>query len=842
MTDPCGCGDPAAVRTPAVIENRPGLSAIGYRSGRHADFLAALRAGLSRADRPALARLRTRESDDPTIALLDAWAVTCDVLSFYTERLANESYLRTATERVSLQELGTLVSYRLNPGVAAETVLAFSLERPPAPPPLDPPDPGVVPPAVPSAVELPVGMRVQSVPAPGELPQTFETVEPVEARPEWNALPVARTAPHLPVMGRRTAYLAGAGLGLSPGDAILFASDDLVNDRWDVRLLTEVEVDPVADRTRVAWVPGLGSFHPVNRPADAPSTFALRKRLAVFGHNAPTWKAMHESFRLGYRQQFDPVPTDGAEWPFFTAVGTSGSHVVVDVDGAHPAIVTGSWVVLSQDGDGFYRELYEVVGRAELSRAAYGVSGKVTRLTLAGEAHAFGSPREVTVLAVSEPLQVVEAPDSSDVEGLTIVVDGDATAMAPGRAVVLTGTTTSGVPQAQALTLDAVAAVPAVAASSGARTALTFTTTPEPAFARAGAVVLGNVARATQGETVSQILGSGDARTPFQAFPLTQGPLTHVPADNPRGGESTLEVRVDDVLWSERATTFTAGPADRVYVTRDEPDGSRTVVLGDGVRGARASTGSNNVRAVHRKGLGAGGNVRADQLSQALDRPLGFKGVTNPLPATGGVDPEVEAHARVSIPLPVRTLGRAVSLLDHADFALAFTGIGKALAAVLPLPGGRAVVVTVADGEGRPPPDSTLRRLERTLREQGDPGVRVHVRPAGSATFRLALKIAVDPLRESEVVLAAVEAALRARYDAAARDLGAPVHRSEVVAVAASVVGVVGVDLDRLYRAGAGSLQERLVADPAHVAAGQPVGCELLALSPSAFDWLTEQP
>ena len=116
------------------------------------------------------------------------------MLTFYTERLANESYLRTATERISLQELGKLIGYRLDPGVAAETSLAFSLERPPAPPPLDPPDPGVVPPAgARRASSSRSGLRVQSIPGPGEQPQTFETVEEIEARPEWNALPVART-------------------------------------------------------------------------------------------------------------------------------------------------------------------------------------------------------------------------------------------------------------------------------------------------------------------------------------------------------------------------------------------------------------------------------------------------------------------------------------------------------------------------------------------------------------------------------------------------------------------------------------------------------------------------
>ena len=53
------------------------------------------------------------------------------MLTFYQERIANESYLRTAVERVSLQEMGKLVGYRLRPGVAAETWLAFALETPP---------------------------------------------------------------------------------------------------------------------------------------------------------------------------------------------------------------------------------------------------------------------------------------------------------------------------------------------------------------------------------------------------------------------------------------------------------------------------------------------------------------------------------------------------------------------------------------------------------------------------------------------------------------------------------------------------------------------------------------
>ena len=45
------------------------------------------------------------------IALLDAWATVGDVLTFYQERIANEGYLRTATERRSVLELARLVGY-----------------------------------------------------------------------------------------------------------------------------------------------------------------------------------------------------------------------------------------------------------------------------------------------------------------------------------------------------------------------------------------------------------------------------------------------------------------------------------------------------------------------------------------------------------------------------------------------------------------------------------------------------------------------------------------------------------------------------------------------------------
>src|SRR5580765_2583943 len=101
----CGCCEGLAVETPVEINNRPGLSAIAYRAGTQTRFKASMIARLSQAGLAELSKLRTRDDDDFTIALLDAWATVCDVLSFYQERIANESYLLTATERASIINL-----------------------------------------------------------------------------------------------------------------------------------------------------------------------------------------------------------------------------------------------------------------------------------------------------------------------------------------------------------------------------------------------------------------------------------------------------------------------------------------------------------------------------------------------------------------------------------------------------------------------------------------------------------------------------------------------------------------------------------------------------------------
>ena len=117
----CGCCQGLTAFTPVKLSNRQGLTAIAYRVGTQPLFKRSMLAAVSSSAHSALRQLGTRDDDDFSIALLDAWAALADVLTFYQERIASESYLRTATERFSLLQLARLIGYELRPGVAGRT-------------------------------------------------------------------------------------------------------------------------------------------------------------------------------------------------------------------------------------------------------------------------------------------------------------------------------------------------------------------------------------------------------------------------------------------------------------------------------------------------------------------------------------------------------------------------------------------------------------------------------------------------------------------------------------------------------------------------------------------------
>ena len=970
LTEECCILDGPQSVVPQAIDNRPGLSAIAYRVGTHAGFREAMKARLSR--QAALGKLTTRKEDDFTVALLDAWAATADVLTFYQERYANESYLRTATERLSLQQLARLIGYELNPGVAAGACLAFRVDEPPALPPGSELGESIAQAyrqAMPQQIRIGSGTKVQSVPGQDELPQVFETVEPIDARAEWNELRPELCRDEIPGMGAKHVYLKGTATGLNPGDALLLIGQERETDpgseRWDFRRVDAVDPDPKADRTKVSWLEGLGwkRHYWTVRPAEKEfQVYALRQRVALFGHNAPDWRALPKDLKrefLGLEEGDPDRDSWGKNWPgfdlaslgtrkgllaeYFTDVNftalkfartdaqinfgaaamkipgsdilsarwsgwlkleSKGSYtfqiecdagsrahlwvksmLVIDVlpgqgntkksgtisldaecicdirletccssgissiklywsqntepvparffylpevqmDALYPAITPGNWLVLSIPE---YQEAYQVVAAAEDSRTDFLLTAKTTRLTLMGEnLHCFDKKlRETVVFARQECLARDPTPVSDDIFGNRVTLDRGIPELPPGRALIVSGKT----PGSQE-TMSEIAILDKCEPAAGGATTLLFTATLKRRYRRETVRIYANAARATHGETVTEVLGSGDGSRPFQRFTLSQPPLTRVSASTPSGSESTLEVRVNDVRWREVPSHFGSGPDDRTYTTRQDQDGKTVVHFGDGKTGARLPTGRENVRAAYRKGLGLEGNVGAGKLSVLMTRLLGVRDVTNPIRAAGAEDPESLRQARRNAPLTVLTMDRVVSLRDYEDFARAFAGIAKARADWFWTGVHRVVCITVAGPRGEAVASETYGNLLIGIGKAADPCASFRVLDFRPVTFMLKASLKTDPDYRADAVLGSVKSALAAHFSFDAREFGQAVSLAEAVKVIQSVPGVVAVDVDELKDSrGRSGLHEPLSAGGPTVGQGsEPAGAELLTL------------
>ncbi len=867
----CGCCTGTSVQTPQLEQNLPGLPAVAYRVGSWATFKESMLARLSSSDFPALTALKTRADDDFTIAFLDAASVVLDVLTFYQERLVNESYLRTAGQLRSLIELSRLIGYQPAPGVSAACYVAFSLKT----------APGQTPNPSTPAITIPQGTQLQSIPAQGAKPQTFETSADIPAKPDWNALPVQTGTAWVPQKEDTSVYLQGTATQLQPGDLILVVGNERKtlpsSENWDLREVTKVVADGLNNVTYVEWSEGLGTSS-VLPAQDHPLFFAMRQRASLFGYNALNPLMLPPATKTALAAYLN---TGQTEWAF----KAQAAGAIIDLDAIYNKITSGSWMALVRPDASISRSpagfiyLYQVSSITALSHSSYGVSSKITRAVVDTATDLSGyytATRDTSVLAQSEslvvPLQPLLYPlygsavDLQDLRpdlsqatviaitgkrqkvavqttGLIFAPDQDPTTVALDLGDILTitdaapllavspsawkngsGTLTLSVEDAtgRAGTVEAdlkdFALAPSVktdpqvsecalvleidsTSGSTAHTLITLTSALANCYERKTTSVNANVAMATNGQSVSEVMGSGSASTPNQTFTLKQSPVTYVQAATPTGRQSTLEVKVSGVGWTEVPTLYQQKPSASVFSTLNQFDTTTDVLFGDGVEGATLPTGQNNLQANYRIGSGTAGNVDAGTLTTLVDRPLGVSGVTNPQSATGGQDPQSIGDIRTNAPQTVLTLGRAVSIADYQSFASTFAGISKAYAIWIPSGPARGVYLTVAgvDGEALPDSNPTLGYLIGSLQAFGNPLIPVMAKSFLETLFGLSADLKYDPAYDQPTVLAQVQAALTNAYCFAARDFGQGVSIDEVASIIQAVPGVIAVNVKEIH-------------------------------------------
>lgn len=975
----CGCCEGTRKITPVSTANRPGLDQLSYRIGTHGAFFETMKARLSNmvVEAPGpdgqtletfwpLKYLTTRQTSDPAIALLDGWATVGDVLTFYQERIANEGYLRTATERRSILELAKLVGYKLRPGVASTAYLAYTLE-----------DTQVEP------VEIPVGSSSQSVPGPGEQPQTFETGEKLIARREWNNLQVRLQQPQAITLDNalfvEKIYVAGINTNLKTGDMLLLVFGDS-GEPSVIRTVasiatqfeqnrTEIKLQPLTPELAVS-VPVLmkliARLEALNPPAQSITAFVLNSQKALLAqvHHGvapspvewisgfllegissssfpPELNAALEEFENGIEEAFaslngktPPSVTNpakfvdsllkprvpqaasslqlnrslkatfqpGSDGPaqllvnivpelkdtfynawananlnpaqralkalyvmrlqtslfgatvpdqptFFNTDGTTNGveHVrgqirppgdwlpwplsqdeendVLFLDQAHEEILPSSYVMIQKPDVGSLtsRTVYKVTETQTLQRSAYGLNTKTTKLTLAApwwnadpvgqttitETNISVTLRRTLVYGQSEELTLVDEPLTGPIQVTKqnlsegIVLDGLYDTLTSGRWIILSGEradieSVSGVKGVELHMVSGLRQVEPVIPGDKIHTALLLATPTAYTYKRDTLTIYGNVVKATHGETTNEALGSGDGSQALQSFVLKQPPLTFVPAPTAAGVESTLHVYVNNVEWHEVDTLAGLDPKDRKFITKTDDAANTTIIFGNGTEGSRVPTGVLNVNSTYRKGIGKGGNVKADQISLLQTKPLGVKSVINPLRASGGADKEDRDTARENAPLAVMALDRLVSLQDYSDFTRTFAGIAKASARRLSDRRSQFIHLTIAGVDDIPidPVSDLYRNLREALRNLGDVSVGIKIDSRELIILVLSARIRLQPDYLWDPVALEVRNALFAKFGFRKRALGQPALLCEIIACIQAIEGVAYVDVD----------------------------------------------
>jgi hypothetical protein len=718
MTSACPCDEHGNVPT----DNPPGLERI---VARRDDWLSIRRALLERREgEAALADWSPGGTPDRALMIAEWWATLGEILEFYNDEIANEAFLGTAARRESVTRLIAILGYRPRPALAATATLAALV--------------GKVP------ITLPAGFAVESIPGPGQQPQTFELDADATLQPGGRTL--AQPAVRLASPQSGLILLEGSVRTLVTGDRLRLRTPS-----GDV-LLTVSSTTVEANQTRLFYT----------STSAIPATATARQcRLERVSQSLGVWTFVGSA-----------LVTNNLHLAALTRSVAAGDPVLLSAPGKTAFL---SRVTAVTDVIWFANAITDPAANP----GDKGLPVPHTRLTLETP-----PPADWTLAAVSVGVGWVgvaalrDQPPAAWTGTPTTLAAIDPPTFAAQTAwpVLIAETDSNGVP----------------AALSASANAAEASATVNPAYLpglslRSPLEILGNLIPVTRGKSVPhEILGSGDARIPGQSFPLAKAPVTY--RRNGAAYASSVIMLVDGVPWRE-VESFYGQPANAaIYTLVEREDGKTLVSFGDGVNGRRLPTGKDNIVARYR--YGAGADVPAVGKLTRLPSPWpGLTKILNPVTAGSGADAEPTDQISSYAPRSVLTLGRAVSVADFAAFAASAAAPNRTRAvwAWDETRQRTAITIYVAGGA------SVLADVRSALAAVGDPHRAVVVGAAYPVPIRLTLGLAIEPGYETAPIIAQATQALVGKaglFSSARLGVGQPLFTS---AISAAIIGIPGV-------------------------------------------------
>ncbi len=367
-------------------------------------------------------------------------------------------------------------------------------------------------------------------------------------------------------------------------------------------------------------------------------------------------------------------------------------------------------------------------------------------------------------------------------------------------------------------------------------------------------VALGNIVLADHGCTINEhavaivpqnegtaslLVGEDDLAISFPRFSpcLTYTPLTHVDVNN-NGRDKTTSASVSGQLpthegrppttlpaitlnsrhgggpvrsvWHPQLDLLSSKPTDRQFVVEIDDSGKAYLRFGDNTHGLRPAAGT-EFSATYRVGNGMQGNIGRETLYHIALKNNRITKVDNPMPASGGIDPQSIDDVRQSISQTFSTQERGVRPEDYKEIAERDPEVERANA-ILRWTGSRYTVFLTVERVGGAPVDDVFRYALRKRMER--------FRMAGAdlvivAPVFVSLEIEMEVQIQATFIATKVKAALMEVFSnrrwpdgqqgifyQGSYSFGTPVYLSDLYSAAYAIVGVQAVTITKFQRQG----------------------------------------
>jgi predicted phage baseplate assembly protein len=256
----------------------------------------------------------------------------------------------------------------------------------------------------------------------------------------------------------------------------------------------------------------------------------------------------------------------------------------------------------------------------------------------------------------------------------------------------------------------------------------------------------------------------------------------------------------DEATWTASPDLLADGPTDTNFVVEIEFNGVATLRFGDNTNGMMPASNT-AFTASCRIGNGTAGNLGAESLTY-LDADPRIVSCTNPMPASGGVDPETSAQIQRRAPQAFLIQERAITMSDYVTVTEQNAQVESA-AATLRWTGSWYTVFVAAEPTNGGLLSKTLRKsLTQYVNQYRLAGQDLKLEGPDYISLQIALTVCVDPSYFKSDVQQALMQVLGSGtqtngqpgyFAAGTFQLGQNVYLSPIYAAARTVAGVTTV-------------------------------------------------